>query len=79
MGETCEVKNKPKTFNELIKSSYFWRPAAGIILGGIAGFLYYHYVGCQSGSCAITGSPVTSILFGSAMGLFLVNRPCKTC
>lgn len=79
MKETCETENKPKTFREMIRSAYFWKPAAGVIIGGTVGFLYYFYVGCASGSCAITSNPFSSVLMGSAMGYFVVNSPCKTC
>jgi hypothetical protein len=79
MKETCEAGNKPKTFKEMMRSSYFWKPAAAVIIGGIAGFLYYFYVGCASGSCGITSNPFSSVLMGSAMGYFIVNSPCKTC
>lgn len=79
MKESCETDNKPKTFRELIRSSYFWKPASGAIIGGVIGFLYYYFVGCASGSCGITSNPFSSVLFGSAMGFFVVNSPCKTC
>lgn len=42
-------------------------------LGAIGGFLYWHYVGCHSGSCAITSSPINSTLYGSLMGGLLGN------
>ena len=74
MKETSENDTRPKNFNELIRSAYFWRPAAGVLLGGIAGFLYYYFVGCTSGSCAITSNPVSSVLFGGVLGLFITNR-----
>ncbi len=79
MSESCEKENKPKTFKELIRSSYFWKPAAAVIIGGTVGFLYYFYVGCASGSCGITSNPFSSVLMGSAMGYFVVNSPCRTC
>ncbi len=79
MKETCENNNKPKTFNELIRSSYFWKPAIAVIIGGSLGYLYYHFVGCASGSCGITANPISSVIFGGALGYFLVNSPCKTC
>jgi Family of unknown function (DUF6132) len=41
---------------------------AGLFLGAIAGYLYYHYVGCASGSCAITSKPLNSTLYGAMMG-----------
>ncbi len=45
----------------------------GITLGGLSGFLYWYYVGCYSGTCAITSSPVNSTLYGSLMGGLLIN------
>ncbi len=40
----------------------------GLVLGAIAGYLYYYYIGCASGSCAITSKPLNSTLYGSVMG-----------
>lgn len=43
-----------------------------ILLGALGGFLYYNFIGCN-GSCAITGSPVNSTLYGSLIGLILTD------
>ncbi|MBN2273265.1 MAG: hypothetical protein JXK95_02945 [Bacteroidales bacterium] len=40
----------------------------GIVIGGIAGFLYYKLVGCRTGSCPITSNPLSSIFFGAVFG-----------
>lgn len=40
----------------------------GILLGAMAGFLYWKFVGCESGNCAITSSPINSTIYGSVMG-----------
>lgn len=77
--ETCETDSRPKNFKELIRSAWFWKPVSAFIIGGIIGFLYYHFIGCSSGTCAITSNPVSSIIFGGLLGLFIVNKPCKTC
>ncbi|WP_396184734.1 DUF6132 family protein [Flavobacterium sp.] len=45
----------------------------GIIVGAIAGFLYYFYVGCASGTCAITSKPFNSTLYGALMGGLVFN------
>lgn len=45
----------------------------GIILGATAGYMYWYYIGCVSGTCPITSSPVNSTLYGSVMGGLLVN------
>jgi len=49
-----------------------WFIFAGMLGGGIGGFLYWRFVGCASGSCAITGSPVLSTVWGALIvGLIL--------
>lgn len=45
----------------------------GIMIGAVSGYLYWYFVGCASGSCAITSSPVNSTLYGSVLGFLLVN------
>ena len=45
----------------------------GLIIGATGGYLYWYYVGCTSGSCAITSSPVNSTIYGSVMGVLLAN------
>lgn len=47
--------------------------AIGIGIGAISGYLYYHFVGCALGSCAITSKPVNSTLYGSLLGGLLFN------
>lgn len=42
----------------------------GIVLGGLAGYAYYHFIGCSSGSCAITSRPINSTAYGMMMGYF---------
>ena len=46
---------------------------AGIIIGACAGYLYYHFVGCASGTCMITSRPVNSTLYGALMGGLLFS------
>ncbi len=45
----------------------------GVIVGSIGGYLYYHYVGCASGTCIITSKPINSTLYGAVMGALLFN------
>jgi hypothetical protein len=44
----------------------------GIPVGVLGGYLYYHFYGCTNG-CAITSSPVNSMLYGAMMGGLLFN------
>jgi len=45
----------------------------GFILGALGGYLYYHFIGCVSGTCAITSKPLNSTLYGALMGSLLFN------
>lgn len=75
MEKNCQVK--PKTVREFFTSRYFWKPFTGFAVGAVAGFAYYYFIGCTSGSCPITGNPYLSILMGGLLGLFMVNSPCS--
>jgi LytS/YehU family sensor histidine kinase len=79
MADNCKTTDKPRTVKEFFSSSYFWKPFTAIMIGGIGGFLYYYFIGCSSGSCAITSSPYMSTLMGGFLGFFLVNSPCRRC
>lgn len=45
----------------------------GIVLGLGGGYLYWMYIGCESGSCPITSSPLNSSLWGGTMGGLLFS------
>jgi len=46
--------------------------AFGAIIGAAGGYAYYYFVGCASGTCAITSNPINSTIYGAIMGaLFL--------
>lgn len=76
MSNSCETKSADRPLNERIKTWSFWKTYVSVGVGGLGGFLYYYFVGCSSGSCAITSNPYASIFFGALFGYFLVNRPC---
>ncbi len=57
----------------LILIKKYQRNLIGIILGAIAGFLYWNYVGCASGTCTITSKPLNSTLYGALMGYLVAG------
>lgn len=66
-----EIKSKPKTLKELMRSSHLWKPLSGILIGGSLGYLYYYFLGCTSVSCVNPGSPLSSIVFTGVLGLII--------
>lgn len=51
---------------------YKWA-IVGVVVGAIGGFLYWNFVGCDSGSCAITSKPLNSSAYGALMGGLLFS------
>ena len=49
----------------------------GIAISALAGYSYYFYVGCASGTCAITSKPLNSTLYGALMGGLIFNMLVK--
>ena len=47
--------------------------ALGGLGGGLLGFLYWRFVGCSSGTCPITSSPVISSLYGVLLGVLVAS------
>lgn len=55
---------------KLIKDWKWYVP--GLLLGAVAGFLYWKFFGCD-GTCAITSSPWRSSIYGAVMGTLVNN------
>ncbi len=54
------------------------RPALFVLGGALAGLVYYYAVGCSTGSCVITSSPLTSMAYLGVVGFLLSGAlgPC---
>jgi hypothetical protein len=50
-----------------------WLLTAGILTGAAAGFLYWKFVGCNTGACAITSKWHNSAGYGALMGGLLFS------
>jgi hypothetical protein len=49
------------------------RTVLGIVIGAAAGFAFYKFIGCQTGTCPITSSPFLSAFFGALIGLLVAG------
>lgn len=63
-GAECDPKRERQN-RRTMKLALF------VLGGAVAGYLYYRLVGCRSGACPITSSPIISTLYGAMMGLLL--------
>ena len=65
-GKTDVVKGRIKNAPVMLV-----RATLGIVLGGLAGFGLYRYVGCADGTCLITSSPWGSVIYCMILGFVL--------
>ncbi|MFA7494362.1 MAG: DUF6132 family protein [Proteiniphilum sp.] len=50
-----------------------WLRMTGILVGVLVGYIYYHYVGCLSGTCPITSNPYRMMIYGALVGYLLFD------
>lgn len=62
--------------NKLFNRRSLGKLSIGIAIGGLLGFAYYFFIGCKSGTCAITSNPTNSTMYGMLLGL-LWTFPAK--
>ena len=51
---------------ELMKQN--WTSILGVVAGAVGGYFYWKYIGCATGTCPITSSPLISTLYGAVLG-----------
>jgi hypothetical protein len=45
------------------------RITLGLVVGGLLGYGWHRLVGCSTGSCPLTATPLRGISYGAVMGL----------
>ena len=63
-------KNFPMETIKTILKKYFLE-IIGAIAGAIGGYLYWYFVGCNSGTCPITSNPTNSTIYGVILGVLV--------
>lgn len=57
-------------------TEYKWK-LVGLLIGAGAGFAYWYFIGCTSGTCPIQSHWHTSTLYGGLIGFVFPNGPKK--
>ena len=55
---------------------YKWK-LIGVAIGATAGFAYWYFIGCASGTCPIQSHWQSSMLYGALIGYILPKGPSK--
>ena len=55
------------------------KPVIYTALGALIGYLYFAVVGCRTGNCAITSSPINSMIYFGFFGLLMSGPLCPAC
>jgi hypothetical protein len=76
MNTNNEISSRPKSLIEFFKAKYFWKVVLGVVLGGLAGFLIYYFVGCKTESCAVARNPYATVITGSVLGFIMTCSSC---
>jgi len=61
----------------MLLSADFKRVALGILVGGSLGFAYQKLIGCRTGACPLTATPLRAITYGAVMGLIFTLTGCS--
>lgn len=59
-------------FKHIFTGSLWVKRLAFAFAGAAAGFAYYYFIGCYSGTCPISSNPYISTAYGFVMGALLV-------
>ena len=54
------------------KIKFAYKKILPVIAGAALGFAYYYFIGCNSGTCAITSNPYISTAYGALIGLIFI-------
>ncbi len=63
--------NNKTNISEKLKQVFSFASIAGLLIGIIGGYIYYRYIGCSSGGCAITSIPWLTMLWGAIAGYLI--------
>ena len=71
---SCDIlwSNKEKELISMKVSSKNWLiPLLFTVGGALVGLAYYYFVGCATGSCAITSNPISAMVYMGLIGWLL--------
>lgn len=74
--QELQLKKQGSWLLRIIKSQHNRRSLVFIIIGGIAGFLYFYFTQGQKMDVIPTNEILKSVGVGAFFGFFITNSPC---
>ena len=74
---TLQSQNHQTTPSDTLRQSRGKRMlhlAMFVVGGGVAGYAYYRFIGCSTGTCPISSNPYISTIYGAFMGFLMSGR-----
>jgi hypothetical protein len=68
-----EQDSNKKKFFQAVRRKILLKHIIGVILGGIAGYLYYRQVGCSTGACPMQSNPWLTTIWAAIVGYLLAD------
>ncbi|NLV18394.1 MAG: hypothetical protein GXY51_02765 [Bacteroidetes bacterium] len=77
MPSDCPFNTDSENEKGFFRSKFFWKPFLGIVLGGLAGYLFYYFIGSELGSFSMMSNARASIILGCLVGFWIAGATCK--
>ncbi|MFO8001607.1 MAG: hypothetical protein R6U46_10205 [Marinilabilia sp.] len=71
-----EIQSKNQGIKGLMQSKHFRVSAISIVIGAVAGFVYFYFTSGQHMDNLVFGDFIGNVLLGGFLGFFLTNSPC---
>lgn len=71
-----EIKPEPSWIKRTIRSQHTKKSVLFIVIGAIAGFLFFYFTEGKNMEVIETAGIIKSMLIGGFFGFFITNSPC---
>ena len=71
-----EIEQESNWLKRILQSKHNRKTAIYVVIGSVAGFLYFYYSDGQYMDTISSGDIIVNLLIGGFFGFFLTNSPC---
>jgi len=71
-----EIEPEKQGFSDWVKSTQVKKTLVAILIGAVAGFVYYYFSEGKNLDVMSSGDIFQNVFFGAFLGFFVTNSPC---